>query len=30
MTTVERCNRVVVLEDGVIKEDGSFTDLSNK
>ena len=24
MTTIERCNRIAVLEDGVIVEDGSF------
>lgn len=24
MTTIERCNRVAVLEDGVVAEDGSF------
>lgn len=30
MTTIERCNRIAVIEDGVITEDGSFSDLSNK
>ncbi len=30
MTTVEKCNRVAVIEDGVIVEEGSFSDLQNK
>jgi len=30
MTTIERCNRIAVLEDGVIVEDGSFEQLSSK
>lgn len=30
MTTIERCNRIAVLEDGVIAEDGSFDQLSQK
>jgi ABC-type multidrug transport system fused ATPase/permease subunit len=30
MTTIERCNRVAVLEDGVVAEDGSFDQLSKK
>lgn len=30
MTTIEKCNRIAVLEDGQITEDGSFQDLSNK
>ncbi len=30
MTTVEKCTRVAVIEDGVIVEEGSFTELQNK
>lgn len=30
LTTVERCNRLAVIDDGVIVEEGSFTDLMNK
>jgi len=30
MTTIERCTRIAVLEDGVIIEDGSFDALSSK
>lgn len=30
MTTIERCNRIAVLEDGVIVEDGSFDQLASK
>jgi ABC-type multidrug transport system fused ATPase/permease subunit len=30
LTTVEKCSRVAVLEDGVIVEEGSFKDLHNR
>jgi ABC-type multidrug transport system fused ATPase/permease subunit len=30
MTTVEKCNRIAVIENGVIVEEGSFSDLQNK
>lgn len=30
MTTVEKCNRVAVIEDGVIVEEGTFDQLSQK
>jgi ABC-type multidrug transport system fused ATPase/permease subunit len=30
LTTVEKCNRIAMLEDGVILEEGSFNDLQNK
>ena len=30
MTTIERCNRIAVLEDGVVTEDGTFDQLSKK
>jgi ABC-type multidrug transport system fused ATPase/permease subunit len=30
LTTVEKCNRVAVIEDGVIVEEGTFDDLQNK
>ena len=30
LTTVEKCNRLVVLEDGKIAEEGSFQELMNK
>ena len=30
LTTVERCNRVAVLEDGKIVEEGNFHDLQSK
>lgn len=29
LSTVEKCNRVAVIQDGKIVEDGSFEDLSN-
>ncbi len=29
LTTVEKCSRVVVLEDGVVAEEGKFSDLKN-
>ena len=29
LTTVEKCNRVVVIEDGVVVEEGKFNDLKN-
>jgi ABC-type multidrug transport system fused ATPase/permease subunit len=29
LTTVEKCNRVVVIEDGIVVEEGRFTDLKN-
>jgi len=30
LTTVEKCNRVAVLENGVIVEEGDFNELKNK
>ena len=30
LSTVEKCNRVVVLEGGRLVEEGNFTDLKNK
>lgn len=30
MTTIQRCNRIAVIEDGVVVEDGSYDDLSAK
>lgn len=30
MTTIQRCNRIAVIDDGVITEDGSYDDLVNK
>ena len=30
LTTVEKCSRVAVLEDGVIVEEGAFTELQRK
>ena len=30
LTTVERCNRLAVIEDGKIVEEGSFADLTQK
>jgi len=30
LTTVEKCNRVVVIEDGKIVEEGKFSDLKNQ
>jgi ABC-type multidrug transport system fused ATPase/permease subunit len=30
MTTVEKCNRVAVIEDGVVVEEGSFQELRSK
>jgi ATP-binding cassette subfamily B multidrug efflux pump len=30
LTTVEKCNRVAVIEDGVIVEEGTFSQLNNK
>lgn len=30
LTTVEKCNRVAVIEDGVIVEEGTFNDLQQK
>ena len=27
LTTVEKCNRVAVIEDGVVTEEGTFSDL---
>jgi len=30
LTTVEKCNRIVVLEGGKIVEDGGFNELKNK
>ena len=27
LTTVEKCSRIVVIEDGVIAEEGSFAEL---
>jgi ABC-type multidrug transport system fused ATPase/permease subunit len=30
MTTVEKCNRVAVIENGVIVEEGTFKQLSQK
>lgn len=29
LTTIERCNRIAVLDDGVIIEDGSFEKLQS-
>ena len=29
LTTVEKCSRVVVIENGVVAEDGTFNDLQN-
>lgn len=30
LTTVEKCTRVVVIDDGVVKEEGKFKELKNK
>ena len=30
LTTVEKCNRIAVIDDGVVIEEGTFTDLKNK
>ncbi len=30
LTTVEKCSRVVVIEDGQVAEEGKFTELKNK
>ena len=30
LTTVEKCNRLAVIDDGVIVEEGSFSELMNK
>ena len=30
LTTVEKCTRLAVIEDGKIVEEGSFTDLTSK
>jgi ABC-type multidrug transport system fused ATPase/permease subunit len=30
LTTIEKCNRVAVLEDGVIVEEGSFEELQTR
>jgi len=30
LTTVEKCNRVVVIEDGVVVEEGKFNDLKHQ
>ena len=30
LSTVEKCNRVVVLESGKVVEEGKFKDLKNK
>ena len=30
LTTVEKCNRIAVIEDGKIVEEGTFTDLKSK
>ena len=30
LTTVEKCNRLAVLEDGKIAEEGSFNELKQK
>lgn len=30
LTTVEKCSRVAVIEDGVVVEEGSFSDLRAK
>jgi len=30
MTTVEKCNRIAVIDDGVVVEEGSFNELQNK
>ena len=30
LTTVEKCNRLAVIDDGVIVEEGSFNDLLGK
>ena len=30
LTTVERCNRLAVIDNGKIVEEGSFTDLTTK
>ena len=30
LTTVEKCNRLAVIDDGVIVEEGSFQDLLSK
>jgi ABC-type multidrug transport system fused ATPase/permease subunit len=29
LTTVEKCNRVVVIENGVVAEEGKFNELQN-
>jgi ABC-type multidrug transport system fused ATPase/permease subunit len=30
MTTVEKCSRIAVIEDGIVVEEGSFNSLQNK
>jgi ABC-type multidrug transport system fused ATPase/permease subunit len=30
LTTVEKCNRIAVIEDGVVIEEGTFSELQNK
>jgi len=30
LTTVEKCNRLAVIDDGKIIEEGTFTDLTTK
>jgi ATP-binding cassette, subfamily B, bacterial MsbA len=30
LTTVEKCNRIAVIEDGVVIEEGTFQELQNQ
>ena len=30
MSTIENCDKIFVLEEGKVKEEGGFTDLKNK
>jgi ABC-type multidrug transport system fused ATPase/permease subunit len=30
LTTVEKCNRIAVIEDGIVIEEGTFSELQNK
>ena len=30
LTTVEKCNRVIVINDGKVVEEGNFNNLKNK
>ena len=30
LTTVEKCNRIAVIESGVVIEEGNFNELQNK